>query len=93
MAEPLSMNRTYLGGMYYQPLYGPWEEIFAWRPRRIAYVHSVTYDNGISDFIETHKWIWLEKIYRRRVHHGIYYPDRIREWQYATLMDMMTYGH
>lgn len=93
MVEPLLLNRIYLGGMYFHPIYGPWEEIFAWCPRKISYVSSVTYADGISDFIETTRWVWLEKICRRRVEHGLYFPKRIKEWQYATLMDLMTHGH
>jgi len=83
------VNSPYSGLSYYKPLFGAWEEWYAWYPvKKYVYV-----EDAASFSMKCYRWIWLQKINRRRVTHGPVFVATIKSWEYASTMELLKHGH
>lgn len=102
MPDPIFFYHTpttspYSEVTYYDPTFCPWEEWYAWKPVKMVYWHTGNED-GFGKGIRVYKWIWGEKILRRKVIDRLSGPGRetagiSKYWEYTTLMGLLQSGH
>ncbi len=91
-SPPTVTTTPYSEQVYIDPKFGPWKEWFAWYP-----VKKILWDN--EEYVRIYKWIWLQKINRRKVVDWDDGPGRescaVRRkyYEYATLLDLLKYGY
>lgn len=92
-----SKNLRYAINTYINPSFGKWEEWYAWYPVRLVKLKPHDTIEQVY-YIKVFKWVWLQKIVRRKVIDMLDGPGRESAgskvyYEYTTLMELLNNGH
>ena len=89
----------YSDHVYANPTFYEWHEWFAWHPVKMIYMYRGDED-GFGQGMKTYRWVWLQKIVRRKVIDDFSrpgtegsWPTKRKNYEYTTLMDLLKNGH
>lgn len=92
---PTARTTPFSEKVYLEPTFYPWKEWFAWYP-----VKKILWDLESEHVKRQYNWVWLKKINRRMVIDDIGRPGTEGSWphtkkyyEYATLLEILKYGH
>lgn len=94
----LAKQMKYATRIYVTPMFYSWQQWFAWYPVKVIFYQPVTDEPDEWAYVKLTRWVWLQKIARRKVvddfaRPGLEGASKVTYYEYTTTMELLKHGH